>query len=52
MRDIQTVTGYFYTVYTLAALIFGGYALGIVIAARKARERLTSSGRASGQAPE
>ena len=40
MRDIQTVTGYFYAVYTLAALIFGGYAIGIVVAARKARARL------------
>jgi hypothetical protein len=45
MRDIQTVTGYFYTVYTLAAVIFGGYAIGIVIAARKARSRLESAGR-------
>lgn len=44
MRDIQTVTEYFYAVYTLTALIFGGYAVSIVMAARKARERLESAG--------
>jgi hypothetical protein len=43
MGDIQQVTGYFYTVYTLAALIFGGYVAGIVIAARRARARLEAS---------
>jgi hypothetical protein len=45
MRDIQTVTEYFHAVYVLAALIFGGYAVGIVVAARKARARLESAGR-------
>ncbi len=45
MRDMQTVTGYFYAVYVLAALIFGGYALGIVLAARKARARLDAATR-------
>lgn len=40
MRDMQTITVYFHTVYLLAALIFGGYALGIVRAARRARARL------------
>jgi hypothetical protein len=45
MGDIQQVTGYFYTVYTLAALIFGGYVVGIVVAARRARARLESSAR-------
>ena len=45
MRDIQTVTEYFYAVYALAAVIFGGYAAGIVIAARKAQARLEAAGR-------
>jgi hypothetical protein len=45
MRDILTVTEYFYTVYTLAALIFGGYAVGIVVAARKAKARLDAASR-------
>lgn len=45
MRDIQTVTGYFYTVYALAAIIFGGYAIGIVIAARRAKARLDAAHR-------
>jgi hypothetical protein len=45
MRDMQTVTGYFYVVYTLAALIFGGYAVAIVVAARRARARLDAASR-------
>lgn len=45
MRDMQTVTGYFYAVYILAALIFGGYALGMARAARTARARLEASTR-------
>lgn len=45
MRDMQTVTGYFYTVYVLAAVIFGGYALGVAMAARKARARLDGANR-------
>ena len=45
MRDMQTVTGYYYTVYVLAAVIFGGYAVGIVRAARKARARLDAASR-------
>jgi hypothetical protein len=52
MRDIQTVTEYFYAVYVLAAAIFGGYAIGIVVAARKATARLSSSLRSPGQSPE
>jgi hypothetical protein len=43
MRDMQTVTGYFYAVYVLAAGIFGGYAIGIVLAARKAKARLDAA---------
>jgi len=45
MRDIQTVTGYFYAVYALAALIFGGYAIRIAIAARRAQARLDAATR-------
>jgi hypothetical protein len=39
MRDIQTVTGYFYAVYTLAAVILGGYVLWMLSAARSAKAR-------------
>ena len=39
MGDMQNVTGYFYTVYTLAAIILTGYVLWIVSAARKANAR-------------
>lgn len=52
MRDIQTVTGYFYAVYTLAAVILSGYVLWMVSAARDARARRISSLRSSGQSPE
>lgn len=45
MRDMQTVTIYFHVVYVLAALIFGGYAAAIVIAARKAQARLDAASR-------
>ena len=45
MRDIQTVTGYFYAVYALAAVIIGGYVLWIVAAARKAKARLEAAER-------
>ena len=45
MGDIQSVTGYFHAVYILAALIFGGYAIGIVLAARKAKSRLDAAAR-------
>ena len=45
MRDMQTVTGYFYTVYTLAAVILGGYTLRMVVASRKARARLDAASR-------
>jgi hypothetical protein len=43
MRDIQTVTGYFHAVYALAAIIFGGYALGLVMASRRARARVEAA---------
>ena len=39
MRDMQTVTGYFYAVYTLAAVILTGYVLWMVSAARSAKAR-------------
>ena len=39
MRDMQTVTGYFYAVYTLAAVILTGYVLWVVSSARKAKAR-------------
>lgn len=45
MRDIQTVTVYFHVVYILAAVILGGYAAALVIAARKARVRLEAASR-------
>jgi hypothetical protein len=45
MRDIQTVFGYFYAVYTLAALILGGYVLWMVGAARKAQARIEAARR-------
>lgn len=45
MRDIQTVTVYFHVVYALAAVIFGGYAIGIAAAARRARARLDAAAR-------
>ena len=45
MRDMQTVTGYFYAVYTLAAVIIGGYVLWMVAAARKAKARVDASAR-------
>jgi hypothetical protein len=45
MRDMQTVTGYFYTVYTLAAVILGWYTLRMVVAARKAEGRLKAAAR-------
>jgi hypothetical protein len=43
MRDIQTVTEYFYAVYTLAAVILGAYVAWIVSAARKAKARADSA---------
>jgi hypothetical protein len=45
MRDIQTVFGYFYTVYTLTAVILGGYVLWMVGAARKAQARIAAASR-------
>ena len=39
MRDMQTVFGYFYAVYTLAAVILGGYAAWMASSARSARAR-------------
>ncbi|MEO5569067.1 MAG: hypothetical protein ABIR92_11275 [Gemmatimonadaceae bacterium] len=45
MRDIQTVTVYFHVVYILAALILGGYAAALVMAARKVRARLEAASR-------
>ena len=45
MGDMQNVTGYFYTVYTLAALILGGYTLRLVLAARKAKARIDAASR-------
>jgi hypothetical protein len=43
MQDIQTVTIYYHVVYTLAAVIFGGYTISIVMAARRARARLEAA---------
>jgi hypothetical protein len=45
MRDIQTVTIYFHVVYTLAVVILGGYAVGVIVAARRARARIEAAGR-------
>jgi hypothetical protein len=45
MRDIQTVFGYFYTVYTLAALILGAYVIWMVGASRKAKARIDAATR-------
>ncbi len=45
MRDMQTVVGYFYAVYTLAAVILGGYVLWMVSSARSARERRDAASR-------
>ena len=45
MRDMQTVTGYFYAVYTLAAVIIGAYVVRMVMAARKAQARLDAASR-------
>jgi hypothetical protein len=39
MRDMQTVTGYFYAVYILAAVILSGYVLWMMSAARSAKAR-------------
>jgi hypothetical protein len=47
MNTMQSVTGYFHAVYALAALIFGGYAIGIVLAAKRARTRLEAAKRRS-----
>lgn len=45
MRDMQTVTIYYHVVYALAAVIFGGYAVAIVVAARRAQARLDAAKR-------
>jgi hypothetical protein len=52
MRDIQTVTGYFYAVYAIAAVILSAYVITLVVAARKAKARLDAAGgsRSPGQA--
>jgi hypothetical protein len=43
MGDMQNVTGYFYIVYTLTALILGGYTLRLLLAARKAKARIDAA---------
>ena len=45
MNDMQSITGYFYAVYTLAAVILAGYVLWILSAARKAKGRRDSASR-------
>jgi hypothetical protein len=46
MRDIQTVTIYYQAAYAIAAVILSGYAVGLVVAARRARARLERANRA------
>jgi hypothetical protein len=45
MGDIQQVTGYYHAAYSVAALIYGGYVIALVIRARRARVQLDSVAR-------
>lgn len=40
MGDIQQVTQYYHAAYTIAAFIYGGYIVSLVVRARRAKARL------------
>jgi hypothetical protein len=45
MGDIQLVTGYYHAAYTIAAIVYGGYVVSLIIRSRRAMARLESATR-------
>lgn len=47
MGDIQQVTGYYHAAYIIAAFMYGGYIVSLVVRARRANARLDAAKRQS-----
>ena len=43
MGDIQQVTRYYHAAYIVAALVYGGYIISLIVRARRARARLEAA---------
>jgi hypothetical protein len=47
MSDIQQVTGYYHAAYIVAAFVYGGYIVSLVVRARSAAAKIEAATRSS-----